>query len=91
MYAAPCPTLDSILNRKFAGCAGVTVLKEVKNRQDWTGVSQRTKIPEERGVHGEILSPPSEPDSGTSLAERMRTCWFDVVETENRVKSLGVK
>ena len=89
MHPAPRPTSDSILNRKFAGWAGVTVLKDVESRQRRVSINQRTKISEERGVHGEIRSRPGESDSGTSLAERIRTCWFDVVETENRVKSLG--
>jgi len=91
MHSAPRPTSDSILNRKLAGWAGVTVLKDVKSGQGRVGISQRTKMSEERGVHDEIRSWPGESDSGISLAERIRTCWFDVVETENRVKSLGTK
>lgn len=54
-------------------------------------MNPRTKIPEERWMGGEINDWPARSRSGTSLAERIRTCRFDVVETVNRVKSLGTE
>ena len=54
MGSAPWPRSDSILNRKLAGWAGVTVSNGVESSKRGAGVSQHTKIPEDREVHGEI-------------------------------------
>jgi len=54
--SAPWPTSDSILNRKLAGWTGVTISNDGESSKRGAGVSQHTKIPEDRGVHGEIRS-----------------------------------